>query len=268
MAWSPDGRRLAVGFADDSPDRRGDIVIYERLSGAQSLGCSVSRWVIAWPTRTRLVVSDGQNMHLVSAEDCSTIHSIDARKMHHITVSPDGQKMAYIFRDLVYNRERRAYDPDSSLLIADIDGTNAESIAGYRYRPRNMTWSSDGSALAFDVDSQDEPSRRLVSIYDLGTNQSVFLNPGSVGYSETRPRWAPAGADVAFQRHDADGNLEACVRKTGENFVRVLGAGVLEGWVSETLLLVSEPADSLLLVTSEAEEVARLQGPAKLIAGR
>lgn len=272
MAWAPDGSALAFGYY---ASRRGGAQAMMGPAGiqvatveartVQHAGCTVSRIVKHWLPGGDLVVNDGSNQYIVGADDCRTLHTVDARKMHHVAFSPDGKRMSYIFRDLVYNRETRQYEPDSTLFIADVTGENARKVVGYKYRPRHMIWSPDGTELAFDVQSQDDPALRYISIYDVEQGTSAYLNLPDAGgaYSETHPRWSPSGERMAFDRAQvgAEGS-QKMVRFFMERFARVVTetSAVTWGWAGEAALILTTSEGSVSIVPIDSPMPAALSG--------
>lgn len=199
MAWAPQGGALFIGHRGAGA---GGI---ERLEvpgtgPAVSVGCSASNTVLAVRPDGSLVVRGGDNLYVVSANGCATVRTIDARKLHHVTASPDGRHLAYILRDLVYNREARTYEPDSTLYIESTAGGDAVKVIGDRYNPRNLSWSPDSRFLGYDVALQDGSGLRTVSSYALDEGRSGYVvAPGSLAGSVTDVRFAPDGARVAYQ---------------------------------------------------------------------
>lgn len=66
---------------------------------------------------------------MVAAEDCATQASLDARCMHLIHYAPDGERAAYVHRELRYDREGEEYVPDSSLVLSGPRGENTEPFS-------------------------------------------------------------------------------------------------------------------------------------------
>ena len=199
MAWAPHGDALFIGHRGSGT---GGI---ERLpipgtGPAVSVGCSASNMVLAVRPDGSLVVRGGDNIYVVAADGCATVRTVDARKLHHVTASPDGRHLAYILRDLVYNREKRTYEPDSTLYIEPTAGGDAVKVIGDRYNPRNLSWSPDGRFLGYDVALQDGSDLRTVSSYALDDGRSGYVvAPGSLAGSVTDIRFAPGGVRVAYR---------------------------------------------------------------------
>jgi dipeptidyl aminopeptidase/acylaminoacyl peptidase len=240
-AWAPGGGDFAFGyFAPDHSGNRafmgkGGIERVSTSTGAVSdVGCTASKMVLAWPRESELVVRNTDNLFLVGANGCATISRTDVRKWHHVSVSPTGTQVAYILRELSFVRETRTYEPDSTLYVTGFGEAEGTKIAGDRYSPRNLSWSPDGTELAFDVGTAD--SGRAVSVFSVSTGESVFLNAARVG-SEMYPVWGP-GNGIAY----VTGAGELMYRATGSQFATAIdltpagdSARRLVGWIdSET----------------------------------
>ena len=177
--WSADGETLFFGYYTPNGKRMGagSIRKWTTEGGATSIGCSASRQVLAEMPDGSLLVRNSDNIYQVSVDGCDTLKTIDARKMYHVSVSPDGTNMAYIQRELEYNRDSRQYEPDSMLFVQPTAGGDPQKVVGDKYNPRNLTWSPDGAELAYDVLVPGSTDRRAISIYSVGMNSSGFMTP-------------------------------------------------------------------------------------------
>ena len=202
--WSDDGSSFYFGFYQPAGDKmgEGDVRVYdpgERV--VKTVGCSASRAVLRAMSDGSLLVRNSDNIYQVVTRGCTTLRTLDARKMHHVTVSPDGQHLAYILRDLVFNRETGEYEADSTLYLEQTKGSDALKIVGDKYQPRNMKWSPDSDEPAFDVELQDGTGQRAISIYSLESKQSSYLvAPVENSPSRTRPVFSPNACSSSASR--------------------------------------------------------------------
>ena len=258
VAWSPHSDALAFGFYEErqldysvAMGPGGLMTASADGSNIRSVGCSVSKYAKHWLPSGDLIVGDGNNLYVVNADDCLTLSTNDIRKKHFITYSPDGRRMAYIYRDLVYNRNKRAYEPDSTLYLADFDGTNEKKLFEHRYHARNLAWSPDGTELSFDIQSKDDPSHRYILMYNVETEKTAyFLRPDQyVGVSNVNASWSPSGNNVAFDLI-APGldTYQKAVQTSLYMMIHVVatlpvGAGfdTTWGWASDGALIFSAP---------------------------
>jgi hypothetical protein len=230
---------LAFGFEGDA---RG-IGIHTTGGKTLDVGCSASSRALGWAGENRLVVADANNHYVVNVDGCATLRRVDSRKMHEEAFNPKSGTVAYILRELEYDREARQYVPDSSLWVADVDGANAKMIVSDRYKPHRPAWAPDGKELAFDAQLPDQPGKRLISVYDTEQESSAFLNPSSLDgpVNEWDPHWSPTGVNIAYTQRFGDtepallvrpmnGAFTALVGESGERFVR---------WIDDNHLVLS-----------------------------
>ena len=255
-AWSADRQAYAFGFV--SGEQGGISIINEATGELNSVGCSASNVVLAWPEPDRLLAASGSEVYVVSTEGCRTLKALDMQKKSALAVSEDGSRIAYILRELEYNRENRSYEPDSSLYMAGFMDDDATQIAGQRYSPRRMAWSPDGTKLAFDVVSQQAQGKRNLALYDVESGESSFLvRPDPLGVpSETSPVWSPDGTFVIYDRYFQETGLyQKAARSLVDNAFLVLAEGEekanILSWVGE---------DAVLLTMGDTTRVVPLTG--------
>lgn len=250
--YMPDGNRMGAG----------SIHVYSGASGeTRKVPCSASRFVLSLLPAGSLLVRNSDSIYEVAISDCATIKTIDARKMYSVAVSPKGDRMAYILRDLVYNREKRAYEPDSTLYLSLL-GSSAEpvKIIGDKYQPRNMAWSPDGTELAYDVIAQDGSKKRAISIYSIESAGSAYLEPPqSTLRSNTHPRYSRDGRHILFRSASPANEVALKWKSSGQPFsqtVPLMAEAPLSSWTwvgADTLFLKDKDGRSgLFSVSSEA----------------
>jgi WD40 repeat protein len=243
LAWAPRGDSLVYGF--EGPDGRGIRVYAVGTGTSGDVGCSASSVAYSWGLDDWLVVGDQDNHYVVERSGCGTIESIDARKLHEVAFSPDGARVAYLLRELEYDREARNYQPDSSLYVAHSTGTDPIMVVGDRYKARRATWSPDSKSLAFDARLPEEAHRRLISIYDVEQRQSVFLTPKAVksDVSQWAASWSPNGQTIAYLEADEGKEPRVMIRDLAGSFSKGIGeAGErFGGWLSENRVVLSSP---------------------------
>jgi Tol biopolymer transport system component len=249
--WSDDGQSLAFGHylarGNASPGRpnmgSGDILYYDG-QGLVRVGCSASKAVLAWSGKDRLLVRNTDNLYVVEREGCGTVATVDARRMHGVTVSPDAAHLAFVHRELEYNRATQAYVADSTFRLTDLDGGNPKTIVSFRYRPRNLSWRSDGMELAFDV-SASADAGRAISIFNVVSGTTAFLHPPAVGGpDEFAPVWSPRGGRIAYLKGNTGAETAVWVRTFQVAFPQAVpeseGARI-DGWMDESTLIFTLP---------------------------
>jgi len=233
-----------------------------RSSETGRVGCSASKVVLASLSDGSLLVRNADNLYQVDADGCGTIRTVDARKLYHVTVSPDGSHLAYVLRDLVYNRDSKQYEPDSTLYVELTTGSDPVKVVGDKYAPRNMSWSPDGSEILFDVGLQDDSGRRAVSVYTLASAQSSYLSAPTAGVASTsHATFSPDGRHVIYRSTESDGTHDWMVKTSGAPFSQVIDtatsfrAGSLSWIDGETGLVDLPDGESVIIRFGEASVV-------------
>jgi hypothetical protein len=254
-AWSEDGSRFHFGHyvAAGNTMGAGGIETWDRPADeVRSVGCSASKVVLSALPDGSLLVRNTDNIFQVAADGCRTLRTVDARKLHHVTPSPDGTYLAYILRDLVYNRDRRAYEPDSTLYIESTAGSEPVKIIGDKYSPRNLSWSLNGADLIYDVAPPSADAMRSVSVYAVADGRSSYLLPPSSSQAMTHGKLSPNGRHALIQV-TADGQSDWQVKLAGAQFaqsVPIPESGMTSiGWITDELLLVRSEDGSAHLVS-------------------
>jgi hypothetical protein len=266
VVWSPTSDSLLIGF--NGQDQRGVDVYSLTAERLTSVGCSASGVALSWGREDWFVVGNHENQYVVERAGCATIESIDARKMHEVTFDTRGDRVSYILRELEYDPQTRQYAPDSSLYVATSVGTDPILVAGNRYRPHRPTWSPNAASLAYDVQLLEHPDRRLISIWDLETGSSAFLNPKAVDSksSEWAPKWSPSGGSIAYLHSSKGKPAVVSVRNLSDSFSKNVGKDGerLFGWLDDGRLILKSDLGTRI-VTTDGKESLLLSPEASVI---
>lgn len=266
LAWHPSEERFA--FAYYEPARSGtrgpgDVFVATTDGTTRDVGCSAAREVLHWLPDGSLATRNDDRLYVVNPADCATRASADARRMHHATYAPSGEHLAYIHRELTYDRDRGEYTPDSSLFLSDARGNAPEELFGYDRRVRHLRWAEDGTELAFDV-RVEASNHRQIAVYNVGSERTVYLTPPDQTTTDQQyPRWSPSGTHVAFTTRSTSGR-HAAVRVDGQT--RRVGPvdGAVWGWVDNQTLVVPGP-DSLRIQSLKGQTRYSHPAPAALL---
>jgi Tol biopolymer transport system component len=266
LAWHPSADRLAFAYYEPTPNGTrgpGDVFVAGTEEAPRDVGCSAAREVLDWLPDGALATRDDDRLYVVSPDDCATLASADARRARRAAYAPTGTQLAYIYRELTYDREARDYTPDSSLYLSDARKQAATELFGPERRVRHLRWAPDGSELAFDV-AVEASGRRQVAAYNLQTERTVYVvPPAQVTADQRHPRWSPSASYVAFSAQTGRGSV-AAVRVEGQT--RRLGPvdRAVWGWLDDRTLVVPGP-DSLRVQSLTGETRYARPAPATLI---
>lgn len=266
LAWHPSDDRLAFAYYEPAASGTrgpGDVFVATTDGTVRNVGCSAAREVLGWLPDGGLATRNDDRLYVVAPGDCTTRASADARRMRLAAYAPTGTHLAYIYRELTYDRDARDYTPDSSLYLSDARKQNAAELFGPERRVRHLRWAPDASELAFDV-RVDASGHRQVATYTLADERTVYLTPpAQTNADQLYPRWSPSASYVAFSARTGRG-LTAAVRVEGQT--RRLGPvdGAVWGWLDDRTLVVPGP-DSLRVQSLTGETRYARPTPATLL---
>jgi Tol biopolymer transport system component len=250
LAWHPQDDRLAFAYyrpARSGTRGPGNVFVATPEGETRDVGCSAAREVLHWLPDGSLATRNDDRLYVVAPTDCATRAAADARRMRNAAYAPTGNRLAYIHRELTYERSINEYTPDSSLFLSDAQGRGAETLLGPERRVRHLRWAADGTELGFDAHVDASGHRQIVT-YSTETDRTVYLTPPRQARADqVHPRWSPSGSYVAFTLR-RDGSAAAAVRMEGQT--RRFGPvdGAVWGWLDDRTLVVPGP-DSLRVQT-------------------
>jgi dipeptidyl aminopeptidase/acylaminoacyl peptidase len=97
-------------------------------------------------------------------------------------------------------RGQVAYIKDDHVWIASLDGGKPERLFFDRGKDSDLTWSPDGSRLAFVSNRADHS---FIGIYTSKSTPLLYLAPSTS--KDESPIWSPDGTQIAFTRRAGDG---------------------------------------------------------------
>ena len=260
LAWHPGGERLAIAYYTPTSNGTrgpGDVLTVRPGSSPQRVGCRAAREVLRWFANGTLATRDDDNMYVVTENGCATQASFDARRIHDATYSARGEQLAYIHRELNYDRTEGAYRPDSTLTLSGPDGQSTDVLFGDERAARHLRWAPEAAELAFSAQLDDAP-RRHIMIYNATQDRVLFLVPPNQATpgDQVHPRWSPSGSVLAFTQR-ADGASTAAVRVEGQT--RQLGStmGPIAGWIDDQTLVLHEASQLRVVDLNGNERYAR-----------
>jgi len=266
LAWHSEEDRIAFAYYEPAASGTrgpGDVFVATPDGATRNVGCRAARDVLHWLPTGSLATRNDDTLYLVAPSDCATRASADAARIREPAHAATGNRLAYIYRELTYDRDAREYTPDSSLFVGDARAQDAEKLFGPERRVRDLKWAPEGAELAFET-RVEESGHRQIAVYDAAADRTVFLTPpDQVAADQVRPRWSPDASCVAYMRRGAE-TATAAVRVEGQE--RQLGRvdGTVWGWLDTRTLAVPGP-DSLRIKTIDGQTKYTHPAPRTLI---
>jgi dipeptidyl aminopeptidase/acylaminoacyl peptidase len=101
---------------------------------------------------------------------------------------------------VISSRGQIAYIKDDHVFVSSLDGGKPERLFFDRGKDSELTWSPDGSRLAF-VSNRGDHS--FIGIYTSKTTPLLYLTPST--NKDESPIWSPDGTRIAYTRRAGDG---------------------------------------------------------------
>ena len=261
------GTMLAIGYQRNPG---GGIFQLDWTNPApQSVGCSASDRVLSWRGTASLIVGNASNVYQVSASGCGTEGRMSRDKRPDIIPSADGERIAYLERDLVYNRASRSYAPETTLYVGSrLSDSEARAWMAGDKAPRDPVWSAAEQTLAFTFSDPNADGRRRLLYLDASAGE-LYQVPGVSRYAdpvEDNPIWSPDGSSLAYERVYASAQVAQIVVKhlsVAEPKVAYEGADRLKlvGWASNTFLRAVDEDGHEVLLHVDGTTTIRAEAP-------
>jgi Tol biopolymer transport system component len=206
--WSPDGTRLSFGRLADSSDtasRRTELVIVPvgrggvtgaptviALDGFQALPGFDLHPCVAWAPDGRWVSFVGNGEVWVADTLTGAIRRLPELRPTDLEWRPGTDELA-IAGDI--GPDRSAETASTSITIYSVSTGESRSLGSIE--AQNLTWSPDGSTLAYQGGENAMDELRLVDAD--GTNDRLLTHLGTANHG-VGPVWSPTGERIAYQR--------------------------------------------------------------------
>jgi Tol biopolymer transport system component len=198
-AWSPD--QSSIAFVRDNGDGMDLMVMatdgtdLRRLTDGSNYLFSPS-----WFPDSQTILYDVEHMGFfrIHTEGGSPepLSQPAGRSYSHPALSPDGRRVAY-------HRHPSGGD-DPRIFVADLDGSNDVKVTDGGRGDQFVTWSPDGSAVAFQRHQPDDGLGTGIYAVNIDGSGLHRVSPDTMHSLE--PAWSPDGSRIAF------------VGKTGPSF--------------------------------------------------
>lgn len=208
FSWSPDGTQIVF---TTGPDAQGQDLWKINVDGTgltQLTSNSERETFPSWNPNGLTIAYDWESP--TSNTDIFVMNNDGSNKIQLTSnvvdeegpsYSPDGTKIAYA----------RATDTSSTnydIWVMDADGTNQTRLTTHPDSEFwGITWSPDGSKIAFSAGPPYGPPKNIVVINSDGTNRIELTSRSDTNIN---PSWSPDGRKIAFAS-DRSGNYEIWV---------------------------------------------------------
>ena len=175
------------------------------------------------------------------------------------TWSPDGRRIAYLERDVLYSETNH-------ISVVDVDGGVPVRLTlanGYYGRPR---WSPDGRRLTFSAFvGGSEPPQVFVVNAD-GSGSTMITPSGAYDYD---PSWSPDGTQLVFMRYRRElpepTNFALVTSDANGSNVRIITASIgyaaEPAWSPDGQRILLSLAGGVHVVNADGSQLTRLTTP-------
>ncbi len=111
-----------------------------------------------------------------------------------ITLSPDGERVAYVLTDIGDEWNIQARRPVGYVYVQETDGV-ARPMSSGKSRSSFPVWSPDGSQLAFFLEDEDGGQ---LAVWEASTNEVRPLGKGFSGRAYLAPQWTREGSRIVY----------------------------------------------------------------------
>jgi len=201
--WSPDGSRIAVGSALDTPCC--DIFPYSAVIVNPDTGAyrtlpmqsgRVTTFCTIWSPNARRLACEGFNDNDSSPNGVYTIRSSDGGDLTRITNSGGGSDIPIDYSPdgtrILYAHSVGEDDPQAALWMVDVDGTHKHQLTPNGFFDDDGSWSPDGRWIAF------EHNGSLVAIHPNGTRLHTIRLKACRLVGAGDVVWSPNGRKITF----------------------------------------------------------------------
>ena len=202
--WSPDGRHISivadnghglvfVGMVD--PDGS-HYIKFDSPDPTLSLGC------FAWSPDGSRLACEGWDDTDLSRNGIYTVRSSDGGDLARVTTSPNGAHDIPTDYSpdghlIVFTRQKPPDNSDTTLMVANVDGSGARVLSDQRSSGGQGRWSPDGMTILTDAGKQGEKKLRLVPV-DGGEIRTIEIASDGGLKNAFFASWSPDGEWIVF----------------------------------------------------------------------
>jgi Tol biopolymer transport system component len=258
LAWSPDGRRIALYSGVDVRTGETDIEVMDsdgsnliNLTADPAIGnCTSPSWspdgkrivfaCVPAPANPFDLGNDPPSLYVARADGTGGLKRLTNFWSQSPAWSPDGTKIAFqAWRGPFPTSERSRQVAEKAksnyeIYVVRADGTGKQRLTNTAQNDENPEWSPDGAQIAFDSerDTTDDSSSLRIAEFETPSQIYVMNADGSrptrttndAGQEQVRPHWIRQGL-IAFFYYDKASSIEgmAFVRPQGSATIQIAG---------------------------------------------
>jgi Tol biopolymer transport system component len=187
--------------------------------------------------------------------------------------SPDGQQIAYVSGSLGLPPVPRGHaapprgHPALSLYLKDVDSGRVRRLSGcgncgMQWATAGISWSPDGSWIAFSRDSDPRGTQSLWLVNTATANLRRLTDCRPQTCADVSPAWAPDAQLIVFSRTADGGSALYTVRPDGSQLTKITDSPLADQpqWSPDGRQIAYSSADQIVVIDADGSNQKLLFG--------